>query len=99
MKKTIDTPIKVFSFLGIDTQEKIELTITDILSDVDEYDGIELRGIVNIKVSSYEVLCADYVFLTGVIERLLHDLEKCYDTLSGKAEYKAIYYRELEFTI
>lgn len=96
-RHSIEEPIKAFCFEY--NGDKIELIIDHIFSEEDSYDGIDFTGILNIKADYYEVHCGNYIFSTGVLKRFYQDLQNCYDTLQGRAEYRALWNRELEFSL
>jgi hypothetical protein len=96
----MELPIKAFCLNGFD--EKIELTITEILGfpDSTSYEGgYDVKGNLDIEIGSYIVHCTDFYFATGVLYRFLDGLENCYKTLIGKAEYKHLLEHDLEFTL
>lgn len=93
----IGEPIKAFCFEY--NGDKIELIINHVFGEENSYEGVDFTGILNIKAGYYEVHCEDYIFSIGVLKRFYQGLQNCYNTLQGKAEYKALWDRELEFSL
>lgn len=96
-RNPIEEPIKAFCFEY--NGDKIELIIDHTFRGEDSYDGIDFTGVLNIKADYYEVHCENYIFSTGVLKRFYQELQNCYSTLQGRAEYKALWDRELEFSL
>ena len=96
----MDLPIRAFYLNGY--EGKIELVITEVLGfpDTTSYeDGYDVKGNLHINVGCYTARFEDFYFATGVLYRFMEGLEKCYKTLSGKAEYKHLLENDLEFTL
>ncbi|HNX15344.1 MAG TPA: hypothetical protein PKH29_10905 [Oscillospiraceae bacterium] len=96
----MDLPIKAFCLNG--NNGKIELIITEVLGYPDNTSiegGYDVKGILNINIGCYFVRYDNFYFATGVLYRFLEGLEACYQNLKGKAEYKHLYERDLEFTL
>ena len=95
----MDLPIRAFCLSG--DNAKIELIITEIFGfpNTSIEGGYDVKGILNIDIGCYFVRYDRFIFATGVIYRLLEGLEKCYRDLKGKAEYRHLYERDLEFTL
>ncbi len=95
----MDLPIRAFCLSG--GNEKIELIITEVLGfpNTSIEGGYDVKGILNINIGCYFVRYDNFIFATGVLYRFLEWLETCYKTLKGKAEYRHLYERDLEFTL
>lgn len=96
-RDSLKTPIKAFCFEY--KNEKIELILDHIFDEDVSCDGIDFTGELTIKADCYTVYTKNYISSTGVLKRFYQDLQNCYDTLQGKAEYKALWDRELEFSL
>lgn len=94
-------PMKAFCIEGYNG-DKISLQIDDLWNFPDSTSiegGYDVKGTLEIKTGDYQVVCNDFNFATGTICQFGDELERCYENLEGKAHYKPIYEKCLEFEI
>lgn len=96
----MDFPVRAFCLHG--SNGKIELTITETLgfpADTSYEGGYDVKGSLDIDIGCYVVRFDDYCFSTGVLRGFMEELEKCYETLRGKAVYKRLWENDFAFTL
>ena len=97
-----ELPLKAFCLVGIDGEEKIEMTIEKVFEfpKTTSYEGgYDFTGTLIIDVGSYKVYSEEFYSSTGILFRLNASLMKCYDCLKGTAEYKHLLENCLTFEV
>jgi len=92
----MEIPKKAFALEGY--SGKIELFITEVIGIPNERsfnNGYDIRGRLIIETGCYKVDYDNYYFSTKTLHKFLVELEKCYETLSGSAQYIDDYEQDL----
>ena len=89
-----ELPIRAFSLMGSNGEEKIEITIEEIFGfpDTTSYaGGYDFKGTLIIHAGCYKVYSQNFFSTTGELYNLYISFLKCYDSLTGIVKYPVAY--------
>ena len=87
----VELPVRAFRFNGLDGY--CEIYISEVFGFPEQTDfdgGYGVRGCINLKANSYQVLNGGLWLSTGALYRFFKQLKPCYNKLSGEAIFTTV---------